>query len=279
MTRRLRVLILVATAAAAFLAAVNMGTAKPLGPSARQIPPECIANPASCIPGGTMGDGRPPGGGPPGGGTSTTFFDFADLEDCPAGMDPGSYMAANGEPCKIDIQPCPDGVEPQAYFEENNMPCRPAFEGSDGEEMGGFDAPPTDRIQREMGNKKKYMVIRINVEGSGDAEGSFFATFKKVVSGVSRQTKNYLNEQLEGESFEFDTNRRTRCFADVKSDADRQPDRVDCAELADAADNSAGSISALFRGKVAFDEASYTPVFTARKIIFKKGSFNIDESD
>ena len=268
MTRRLRVLILVATAAMAFLAAVNMGTAKPLGPSVRQFPPGCDpTNPATCIP-----EGGPPTGSPPGPGT---FFNFGDLEDCPAGTDPESYMQANGKPCKIAVGPCPEGVDPQTYFQQNKMPCRPAGEGPGGEEGGGFDAPPTDAIQSEIG--KKYMVIQINVEGSGDAEGSFFATFKKVQSGVNKQTMNYLNEQLEGESFEFMTNKKTVCFADVKADADTVPDVVDCKELADAADNSAGSISALYRGKVEFDEASYTPEFTARKILFKKGSFNIDE--
>ena len=107
MARRLRVLVLAAMAVTAFLAAANIGSAKPVGPSVRQAPAcafiggapptsypcsmsgqtfntreelmaFCGTNPAMCMPKG--GGGMPPGGdqqqgggqqqppgGPPGG--------------------------------------------------------------------------------------------------------------------------------------------------------------------------------------------------------------------
>jgi hypothetical protein len=144
--------------------------------------------------------------------------------------------------------------------------------GGKDEEMGGFDAPPSTDIKKEMQNK--YMVINISTEGAGDKNGSLEVTFVKVVSGVKKATMEYLNDQLVGESFVIQTTANTKCFADT-SDPDKIPDLVSCNELDDAADNAPGSIKSQFRGKVKFDAATYEPEFTAKKIIFLKGKFNI----
>ncbi len=145
-------------------------------------------------------------------------------------------------------------------------------EGEGGGGDGGFDAPPTARIQKEM--KSKYMVINIDVEGSGEKNGSFDVTFQKVVSGVSKTTIGFLNDQLEGDSFVIETSAKTVCFADTL-DKDKVPDKVSCKLLDEAADDFPGSIKSQFRGKVKFDSATYEPVFTASKIIFLKGTFNV----
>ena len=108
----------------------------------------------------------------------------------------------------------------------------------------------------------------------GDENGSFDVTFKSVEEGVKKETKTFLNEQLEGESFVIDTDPGTKCFADT-SDPDKIPDVVSCKELDDAADNAPGSIKAQFRGKVNMDPATFQPQFKAQKIIFLKGVFDV----
>ena len=335
MTRQLRAIVLTAAVALAFLAAVNVGAAKPHGPSVRQAPcapsmsmtfpcSATAANGATQVvndmnalqaffaanggPGGSFGSGSPGGGGSTGGGQ---------LQPCAAGQQPtqqrpcipqGGGMPQGGQqggmpqggqqggmpqgginwaelapctpgqvpspqaPCKFDIQPCAEGQKPSPQ-----APCRPqGMPGREGEEMGGFDAPPTGDIQKDM--KNKFMVIDINVQGSGDENGSFDVTFRKVVEGVGKQTKEYLNSQLEGESFVIQATNKTVCFADTK-DADKVPDVVSCKELDDAANNAPGSIRAQFRGKVNFDMKTFSPKFTAQKIVFLKGSFNVAKID
>jgi hypothetical protein len=172
-------------------------------------------------------------------------------------------------PCKFDMQACAEGEKPSMA-----KPCRPDgghMGGKEGE-MGGFDAPPSNASKKEMQNK--YMVINISTEGAGDKNGSFDVTFVKVVSGVKKATKEYLNDQLEDESFVIQTSAKTKCFADT-ADRDKIPDRVSCKALDDAADNAPGSIKSQFRGKIKFNAATYEPEFIAQKIIFLKGTFNI----
>jgi len=172
-------------------------------------------------------------------------------------------------PCKFDMPPCEEGQRPSM-----SKPCRTNNGGMDGKEgeMGGFDTPPTNDIKKEMQNK--YMVINISTEGAGDKNGSLDVTYVKVVSGVKKATMDYLNDQLVGESFVIKTTANTKCFADT-ADPDKVPDLVSCKELDDAADNSPGSIKSQFRGKIKFNAATYEPEFTAQKIIFLKGTFNI----
>jgi hypothetical protein len=326
-----RAVILFAAVALTFLAAVNVGAAKPQGPSARQdMPPsggqQFGGQQRNHQQGGGQQGGGQQGGGQQGGGQQGGGqqgggqqgggqqgggqfggqqgggqfggqqgggqfggqqggqqggqfggqqggqqggggFDYGNLAPCAAGQKPSPEA-----PCKFDIQPCAAGQKPS--FEK---PCRPddSFRGED-EERGGFDAPPSDDISKEM--KNKFMVININVQGSGDADGSFDVTFVKVTEGVKKTTREYMNDQLEGESFIIGTSAKTKCFADTK-DADKIPDLVSCKKLDDAADNAPGSIRAQFRGKVSFDQATYTPKFTAQKIVFLQGSFNVAKLD
>ncbi len=237
----------------------------------------CQANPSACSsqqPGGGPPSGGPPSGGPPSGGPPSGGQ--------PGGGQPGGEM----KPCAPGVLPtyttpclipdCEAGQKPSP-----TKPCRSNSgggggggegEGEGGGGDGGFDAPPTARIQKEM--KSKYMVINIDVEGSGEKNGSFDVTFQKVVSGVSKTTIGFLNDQLEGDSFVIETSAKTVCFADTP-DKDKVPDKVSCRLLDEAADDFPGSIKSQFRGKVKFDSATYEPVFTASKIIFLKGTFNV----
>lgn len=341
MTRHTRAVVLVAAVALAFLAAVNVGAAKPQGPSVRQAPcapsasmtfpctatagngasqvvndinalqaffganggpggafsggggqpptggsgggqqgglPMCAPGQmptpqAPCNTGGQQG-GMPQGGGQQGGGQmgggqmGGGGINWANLAPCAAGQ-----MPTPQAPCKMEIPPCAEGQRPSP-----TAPCRPqgGMPGKEGEEMGGFDAPPTGDIQKDM--KNKFMVIDINVQGSGEDPGTFDVTFRKVSEGVGKQTKDYLNSQLEGESFVIEATKKTICFADTK-DADKVPDVVSCKELSDAADLAPGSIRAQFRGKVNFDPKTYSPKFTAQKIVFLKGVFNVAKID
>ena len=289
MTRHTRAVVLVAAVALAFLAAVNVGAAKPTGPEARQTfqqPPTNIrpCNPGetpqmqngmpTCMPQGGQQGGMPQGGGQQGGGQQGGGqmggggINWANLAPCAAGQ-----MPTPQAPCKMEIPPCAEGQMPSP-----TAPCRPqgGMPGKEGEEMGGFDAPPTGDIQKDM--KNKFMVIDINVQGSGEDPGTFDVTFRKVSEGVGKQTKDYLNSQLEGESFVIEATKKTICFADTK-DADKVPDVVSCKELSDAADSAPGSIRAQFRGKVNFDPKTYSPKFTAQKIVFLKGVFNVAKID
>ncbi len=215
--------------------------------------------------GGQQGGGQQ-GGGQQGGGQQGGGFNYATMADCAAGQVPTPTA-----PCRFAMQPCAAGQQPSPQ-----APCRPQGAGGQGneddEEGGGFDAPPSSDIQKEM--KSKYMVINLNVEGAGDTPNTLNVTFTKVVSGVGKATVSYLNDQLAGDSFEIATTAKTKCFADTK-DADKIPDLVSCKELDDAADNAPGSIRAQFRGKVSFNSSTYEPEFKAQKIVFLKGSFNI----
>ncbi len=223
----------------------------------------CQANPSACSsqqPGGGPPSGGPPSGGPPSGGPPG-----GEMQPCAPGVLPSMTT-----PCLIPA--CEAGQKPSP-----SKPCRGSNSGGgrdegDDEGDGGFDAPPTAGIQKEM--KSKYMVINIDVEGSGEKNGSFDVTFQKVVSGVSKTTIGFLNDQLEGDSFVIETSAKTVCFADT-ADKDKVPDKVSCRKLDEAADDFPGSIKSQFRGKVKFNSASYEPVFTASKIIFLKGTFNV----
>ena len=184
------------------------------------------------------------------------------MKDCSPGV-----MPTPTAPCRFDMPDCEEGQKPSI-----SKPCRNGGMGGPDGEMGGFEAPPSNDIKKEMQNK--YMVINISTEGAGDKNGSLDVTFVKVVSGVKKATVDYLNDQLVGESFVIQTSAKTKCFADT-ADPDKIPDLVSCKELDDAADNAPGSIKSQFRGKIKFNAATYEPEFTAEKIIFLKGTFNV----
>jgi hypothetical protein len=200
-------------------------------------------------------------------------IDWGSLQPCAPGQ-----MPSPTAPCKFEMPDCAEGQTPSAQAPCKPKPCPPGVKPSrtvpcipEGQD-GGFEAPPTVGITKEL--KNKFMVINISVQGSGETNGSFDVTFKNVEEGVSKQTAAFLNEQLEGESFVIQTDASTRCFADTK-DPDKVPDMVSCKALDDAANNAPGSIKEQFRGKVSFDQATYQPQFKAQKIIFLKGVFNV----
>ncbi len=321
MKRSLRLLTLFALVAVAFLAAANIGVAKPHSASTRQVPnctfntptfpcavagttvssPEqlaqlCNANPMACgiapseeikpcepgkqptrekpcIPSMNGGNGGAGGNGGNGVVGGMPNIDWGNLQPCAAGQ-----MPSPAAPCKFDMPDCAAGQMPSMSSPCKPQPCAPGAkptrnapcipEGQD----GGFDAPPTNDIKKQLNNK--FIVVNMNVEGSGDTNGSFDVTFKSVEDGVNKQTKAFLNEQLEGESFVINTTAATTCFADT-TDPDKIPDLVSCKQLDDAANNAPGSIKAQFRGKVTFDAATYQPTFKAQKIVFLKGVFNV----
>ena len=294
MKRSLRLLTLFALVAVAFLAAANIGVAKPLAAATRQAP-NCTANPAQtypCAVAGTTassaeelaricnanpmacGNGGAGGNGGNGGllGTAPNV-DWAHLAPCAVGQLPTPTA-----PCKVDLPDCAAGQKPSMESPCKPAPCAPGVKPSQGApcmpagQDGGFDAQPTNDIKKQLNNK--FIVVNMSVEGSGDANGSFEVTFKSVEDGVNKQTKAYLNDQLEGESFVINTTAATKCFADT-TDPDKIPDLVSCKELDDAANNAPGSIKAQFRGKVTFDPATYLPTFKAQKIVFLKGVFNV----
>jgi hypothetical protein len=314
MKRTTRLLMVVALAALALLAAANIGVANPLSAATRQAPEctanpaqtfpcavagttassaeelirICTANPMACgmAPGeqlkpcepGKMPTREKPcipamegGNGGTGGGMPN--IDWGKLQPCAAGQLPSPTA-----PCKIDLPDCAAGQKPSMESPCKPAPCPPGVKPTrdapclpSGQD-GGFDARPTNDIKKQLNNK--FIVVNMNVEGSGDSNGSFDVTFKSVEDGVNKQTKSFLNEQLEGESFVINTTAATTCFADT-TDPDKIPDLVSCNQLDDAANNAPGSIKAQFRGKVTFDAATYQPTFKAKKIVFLKGVFNV----
>ncbi len=130
-----------------------------------------------------------------------------------------------------------------------------------------MSAPPPTELT------KKTFVMNVEIEGSGDDAATFEASLVKVVRGVKKEARDFMNEELEGESFIIFAS-SAKCFADSKKDAGLVPDEiVPCKKLADLVDNVAGSINATFTGKMVFDEASFTPSFKAKKIVMLGKSF------
>ncbi len=130
-----------------------------------------------------------------------------------------------------------------------------------------MSAPPPAELT------KKTFVMNVEIEGSGDDAATFEASLVKVVRGVGKGARAFMNEELEGESFII-TAGTAKCFADSKKDAGLVPDEiVPCKVLADLVDNVAGSINATFTGKMVFDEATFTPSFKAKKIVMLGKSF------
>ncbi len=130
-----------------------------------------------------------------------------------------------------------------------------------------MSAPPPAELT------KKTFVMNVEIEGSGDDATTFEASLVKVVRGIGKQARTFMNEELEGESFLI-TASKAKCFADSKKDAGLVPDEVvPCKTLAHLVDNVAGSINATFTGKMVFDEASFTPSFKAKKIVMLGKSF------
>ena len=197
--------------------------------------------------------GPPPGGqqgGPPPGGQQGGGQTMPDLPDCAEGTFP-----SRENPCKPsggDIQPCADGVNPTP-----EAPCRPS-----GTNPQFQQRPPADAM-------KKLLTLDVDIDGSGEAPGTFDATLNRLVKGLSASHRAGFTQQMEGESFVIGTKSSTKCFADKKSDPDAIADPVSCTTLSDAVDNFANTVQATVQVRMAFDEASFTPTFTATKIVIR----------
>ena len=204
-------------------------------------------------PGGQQG-GPPPGGqqgGQPSGGQQGGGQMMPNLPDCASGTFPSPQ-----NPCRPtgggDMKPCAEGVNPTP-----EAPCRPGGTNPQFEQR-----PPKDAM-------KKLLTLNVEIDGSGEDAGSFDATLTKFVKGLPKSQRAQFSEQMEGESFVIGTNRRTKCFADKKSDSDAIADRVSCTNLSDAVDDFANTVNATVQVRMKFDDASFTPTFTATKIVIK----------
>jgi hypothetical protein len=173
------------------------------------------------------------------------------LPDCAEGTFP-----SQANPCKpaggVDLKPCAEGVNPTP-----EAPCRPA-----GTNPQLDQKPPADAM-------KKLLTLDVDIDGSGEADGSFDATLNRIVKGMSASHRAQFTQQMQDESFVINTNSKTKCFADKKSDPDALADPVSCTVLSDAVDNYANTVKATTQVRMKFDAASFTPTFTATKIVIK----------
>ena len=208
-----------------------------------------------CMPSGYPG-APPPGGqqgGPPPGGQQGGGQMMPDLPACASGTFPSpqnpcrpSGMGAEGmKPCAECVNPTPEA------------PCRP------GGTNPQFDQRPPEEAM------KKLLTLNVAIDGSGEDAGSFDATLTKIVKGMAASKRAQFSEQMEGESFVIGTKSSTKCFADKKSDPDALADPVSCNTLSDAVDNYANTVNATVQVRMKFDSASFTPTFTATKIVIK----------
>jgi hypothetical protein len=174
-----------------------------------------------------------------------------DLPDCAEGTFP-----SQANPCKpaggVDLKPCAEGVNPTP-----EAPCRPA-----GTNPQLDQKPPADAM-------KKLLTLDVDIDGSGEDAGSFDATFNRIVKGMSASHRAQFTQQMQDESFVINTNSKTKCFADKKSDPDALADPVSCTVLSDAVDNYANTVQATTQVRMKFDSASFTPTFTATKIVIR----------
>ena len=176
-----------------------------------------------------------------------------DLPACASGTFPSPQ-----NPCKPSgmgaegMKPCAEGVNPTP-----EVPCRP----------GGTNPQFQQRPPEEA--MKKLLTLNVEIDGSGEDAGSFDATLTKIVKGMAASKRAQFSEQMEGESFVIGTKSSTKCFADKKSDPDALADPVSCTTLSDAVDNYANTVNATVQVRMKFDTASFTPTFTATKIVIK----------
>jgi len=239
--------------------------------SAQQNPPTlpaCAPNQQPtqalpCMPSGQQG-GPPPGGqqgGPPPGGQQGGMMPGGQqggmMPDLPA-CNPATPIPSPQNPCKPSgmgaegMKPCAEGVNPTP-----EVPCRP----------GGTNPQFQQRPPEEA--MKKLLTLNVEIDGSGEDAGSFDATLTKIVKGMAASKRAQFSEQMEGESFVIGTKSSTKCFADKKSDPDALADPVSCNTLSDAVDNYANTVNATVQVRMKFDTASFTPTFTATKIVIK----------
>ena len=229
-----------------------------------QVP--CI--PAGFTPPGGTGTGAvppgtggvPPGASIPGGGTTPGAGGQGfptNLPQCAPGTRPSP-----GNPCLLDqtLPECgpagPPKLNPDGTLPDGAVACKPS--GA----VQFNQAPPKEATN-------KLMTLDVDVDGEGEKAGDFDVTLNKIVKGIGKAARAKLQDQLEGESFIIGTNGGTKCFADKKSDPDAEADKVSCKMLTDAVDDSAVTIKATIQARMKFDSASFTPTFTATKVVIK----------
>ncbi len=176
------------------------------------------------------------------------------MPDCAPGTFPSPQNPCKGgSPGGTEgMKPCAEGVNPTP-----EAPCRP------GGTNPQFQQRPPDEAM------KKLLTLNVEIDGSGEDAGSFDATLTKIVKGLRASKRAEFSEQMEGESFVIGTKSGTQCFADKKSDPDALADPVSCTTLSDAVDNFASTVNATVQVRMKFDSASFTPTFTATKIVIK----------
>jgi len=227
-----------------------------------------IQNP--CMPagmggnGGNGGSGMPnmpnmpmPGGNGGNGGAGGPAMMMPNLPNCAPGQKPSPTA-----PCKLNfnLPECgpagPPRLNPDGSLPEGAVPCRPNGAVQ-------FDqAPPREALN-------KLMTLDVGVDGQGEKAGDFDVTLNRIVKGIGKAARENLQDKLEGESFIIGTNGSTKCFADKKSDPDAEADKVSCKVLSDAVDDTATTVKATIQARMKFDQASFTPTFTATKIVIK----------
>lgn len=261
--------------------AIGVGSAGASGPPpgmtmppGMPMPPQCApgqmpSSQAPCIPtggnggnGGAMPPGMPmPGGGPAGAGGNggAGGMMLPPLAACAPGQ-----LPSPAAPCKFDgagMPECgPEGppkLNPDGSLPPGAVPCKPKGLGPQ------LDmAPPTEAM-------KKLMTLDVEVDGSGETPGTFDVTLVAIRKGIGKAARATMQDQLEGESFIIGTNGATKCFADKKTDPDAEADKVSCKVLSDAVDDTATTVKATIQARMKFDQASFTPTFTATKVVIK----------
>ena len=241
--------VLLATVGCTALIGTGIGVSLSSAQQYPPMPPACApgqqpTQELPCMPSGQQGG--PPPGGQQGGGQM-----MPNLPDCASGTFPSPQ-----NPCRPtgggDMKPCAEGVNPTP-----EAPCRP----------GGTNPQFQQRPPEEA--MKKLLTLNVEIDGSGEDAGSFDATLTKIVKGIAASKRAQFSEQMEGESFVIGTKSSTKCFADKKSDPDALADPVSCTTLSDAVDNYANTVNAPVQVRMKFDSASFTPTFTATKIVIK----------
>lgn len=204
------------------------------------------------VPGGAGGNGGGPAGGPGGG------MMLPPLAACAPGQIPSTAA-----PCKFDgagMPECgPEGppkLNPDGSLPPGAVPCKPKGLGPQ------LDmAPPTEAM-------KKLLTLDVEVDGSGEAPGTFDVTLVAIRKGIGKAARATMQDQLEGESFIIDAS-KAKCFADKKSDPDAEADPVSCKVLSEATDDSASTLRATVVTRMKFDQATRQPSFTATKFVIR----------
>lgn len=201
------------------------------------------------MPGGNGGNG--------GAGTMPPGMMMPNLPACA----PGTFPSPQN-PCKMDMNMPDCGPEgPPKLNPDGSLPA------------GAVPCKPSGRVQFDMAPPKeaqnKLMTLDVDVDGQGEKAGDFDVTLNRIVKGIGKAARVQLQDQLEGESFIIGTNGATKCFADKKSDPDAEADKVSCKVLSDAVDDTATTVKATIQARMKFDQASFTPTFTATKVVIK----------